>query len=136
MKYYQAHTELTFGMHKGNTLEEVCSKGNVGYINWCIINLDHFYVEEDVIDDIATSLDNDDIKLTEKAKEILANKLNDWENEQDEYEQEHDEPYYERDDRDHARDTFDALTDGQYGDYEDFKENGGDMDRLMDGLGF
>lgn len=33
-------------------------------------------------------------------------------------------------------DTFDALTDGQYGDYDDFIENGGDMDSLMDALGF
>lgn len=31
---------------------------------------------------------------------------------------------------------FDALTDGQYGDYDDFRENGGDLDYLRDVLGF
>ena len=31
--------------------------------------------------------------------------------------------------------TFDALTDGQYGDYDDWKEAGGDIDSLRDGLG-
>ena len=31
--------------------------------------------------------------------------------------------------------TFYALTDGQYGDYDDWKEAGGDIDSLRDGLG-
>ena len=31
--------------------------------------------------------------------------------------------------------TFNALTDGQYGDYDDWKEAGGDIDSLRDGLG-
>lgn len=31
--------------------------------------------------------------------------------------------------------TFDALTDGQYGDYDDWKESGGDIDSLRDGIG-
>ena len=49
MKFYEAHTELTFGMHKGKTIEELCKNGFISYINWCIINLDHFYIEEDEI---------------------------------------------------------------------------------------
>ena len=40
------------------------------------------------------------------------------------------------DDNDYERDTFYALTDGMYGDYEDFRENGGDIDSLMDSLGY
>jgi len=31
--------------------------------------------------------------------------------------------------------TFDALTDGQYGDYDDWKESGGDIDSFRDGIG-
>ena len=38
--------------------------------------------------------------------------------------------------RDLERDTFYALTDGQYGDYDEWREDGGDMDSLMDGLGY
>lgn len=45
------------------------------------------------------------------------------------------EHYYDEDD-DNERDTFYALTDGMYGDYDEWKENGGDMDNLMDSLGY
>lgn len=34
------------------------------------------------------------------------------------------------------RETFEALTDGQYGSYDDFVGNGGDLDWLSDALGF
>lgn len=37
---------------------------------------------------------------------------------------------------DYERDTFYALTDGMYGDYDEWRENGGDIDSLMDGLGY
>jgi len=40
------------------------------------------------------------------------------------------------DDNDYERDTFYALTDGMYGSYEDWKERNGDMDSLMDSLGY
>lgn len=48
------------------------------------------------------------------------------------------DPYYDpyEDDYDYERDTFDALTDGQYGDYDEWKERGGDIDSLMDSLGY
>jgi hypothetical protein len=42
--------------------------------------------------------------------------------------------YYEK--PDYERDNFYALTDGQYGDYDDWREEGGDMDSLRDGLGY
>ena len=45
-----------------------------------------------------------------------------------------DNSYYQRDDYD--RDTFNALTDGQHGDYDDWNDNGGDFDSLRDGLGY
>lgn len=43
----------------------------------------------------------------------------------------YDDYYDSSDDNDYERDTFYALTDGNYGDYEDWKENGGDMDSLI-----
>lgn len=37
---------------------------------------------------------------------------------------------------DYQRDTFYALTDGMYGDYDEWREAGGDIGTLMDGLGY
>lgn len=50
------------------------------------------------------------------------------------YDEDYYDDYYSRDE--YERDTFYALTDGMYGDYEDFKSSGGDMDSLMDALGY
>ena len=44
--------------------------------------------------------------------------------------------YGDNDDNDYERDTFYALTDGMYGDYDEWRENGGNIDSLMDGLGY
>ena len=55
------------------------------------------------------------------------------------YDEDPDDAYrehYNDEDDDNERDTFYALTDGMYGDYDEWKENGGDMDNLMDSLGY
>lgn len=52
------------------------------------------------------------------------------------YDEDYDYSYDSYDDNDYERDTFYALTDGQYGDYDEFRENGGDLDSLMDALGY
>lgn len=55
------------------------------------------------------------------------------------YDEDSDDAYcehYNDEDDDNERDTFHALTDGMYGDYDEWKENGGDMDNLMDSLGY
>ena len=45
--------------------------------------------------------------------------------------------YQDYDDNyDYERDTFYALTDGMYGDYDEWRENGGDIGDLMDRLGY
>ena len=50
-----------------------------------------------------------------------------------------DEPEYEYEkdnEQDYDRDTFDALTDGQYGDYDEWVERDGDFDNLSDRMGY
>ena len=44
--------------------------------------------------------------------------------------------YNDRSHRDYDRDNFEALTDGQYGDYDDWRDGGGDFDTLNDRLGY
>lgn len=53
----------------------------------------------------------------------------------DGYDEDDNEDSVDYNDNDWEKDTFDALTDGQYGSYEDFNENGGDMGYLRDILG-
>jgi len=56
--------------------------------------------------------------------------------ENDDEDSEYEQDYNDRDDHDYDRDTFDALTDGQYGDYDDWRDGGGDFDSLRDGMGY
>ena len=44
--------------------------------------------------------------------------------------------YEDNSNDDNERDTFYALTDGMYGDYDEWREEGGDIDFLMDSLGY
>jgi len=45
---YDPDTKFTFGKFKGKTLNEVWTY-NSSYINWCIVNLENFYISEDTI---------------------------------------------------------------------------------------
>jgi len=44
--------------------------------------------------------------------------------------------YEEQSYEDYERETFYALTDGMYGDYEDWAEDGGSIDSLREFLGY
>ena len=131
MKWYMLDTEFNFGTFEGKTLQEVIAI-RASYINWCMINLDHFCISDEVLDEIKEIKPG--FSLSKEADECLTQKNDDWVNEQENYNDRHS---YDRNDyQDYERDTFDAITDGQYGDYDDWKERGGDMDHLMEGLGF
>ncbi len=43
MKFYTLDTEFTFGKFSGKTIREVIEI-QPDYINWCAINLGHFYI--------------------------------------------------------------------------------------------
>lgn len=129
MKFYNLDTEFTFGKFEGKTVREVLDIQH-SYIDWCAINLDHFFISDEVIEEIKSIVP--DFSISEDGQNKLSEKYETWENEQEDY-----DDYDNYDDyHDYERDTFDALTDGQYGDYDDFRENGGDMDSLRDALGF
>lgn len=128
MKFYDLDTEFTFGKFEGNTVRQILDL-QPSYLDWCAVNLDHFYISENVIEEIKTI--KPDFALTEEGKQKLDEKYSTWETEQED-----NEDYDDRDDHDYDRDTFDALTDGQYGDYDDWRDGGGDFDSLRDGLGY
>lgn len=72
--------------------------------------------------------DNSDLFIE---KELNIDDLYEYNEVNDDYE---DDPTYE-DNTDYERDTFYTLTNRQYGSYEDWKENGGDIDSLKDIFG-
>ena len=47
-----------------------------------------------------------------------------------------DEDYCGYEEDDNERDLFYTLTAGQYGDYDEWRRNGGDIDSLMERLGY
>lgn len=134
MKIYNLETEFNFGKFEGKTLKEIlCIQPS--YIDWRIVNLDHFILSDQTLNEIRVL--KPDFTLSSDAEDILSNKQNNLEIEQDD-EDIYDDPYDNDpyDEYDWEAEEFDFLTDGQYGDYDDFRESGGDMDYLRDVLGF
>lgn len=143
MKFYTLDTIFSFGRHQGQTVAEVLVE-NPGYLNFCLQVLDHFALYRADVE----AWQQEFPKLSEQMTDAAWSKLDEKESQlqaelarQQEADDDYDSydlgdsydsgDYYSRDDAD--RDTFDALTDGQYGDYDDF---GGDMDSLRDAMGY
>ena len=133
MKTYVLETIFSFGKHKGKTLAQIVDL-DPSYIEWCIINLEHFYIYEEIFLLIKTVKPDFSIsdhakqKLNEKCKIIM---------ESYEYQNDDDSDYYSgQSHREMQEATYDALTDGMDDDFDDWLDAGGDMDRLRDDLGF
>jgi hypothetical protein len=132
MKFYNLNTKFNFGKFEGKMVIEILTIQD-SYIDWCIINLDNFYITEEVVKEIKLLFPN--FFISEEGQKKLSEK-HESEKFQNEQGRHH---FYDDsiDHRDYESDTFNALTDGQHGNYDDFQENsGGDMDNLRDILGF
>ena len=134
MKFYDLNSVISFGKFEGKTIREVAD-AQPSYLEWCSINLDHFFINQDIVEELKEN--NPSFSFSKEAQDRLAEKYEAWEIEQDDSTAYESYDEYDYDEYpDYERDTFDALTDGQYGDYDDWRDSGGDMDSLMDGLGF
>lgn len=69
MKFYSLDTEFTFGKYESKTVREILEI-QPSYLDWCAINLEHFYISEEVIDEIKATYS--DFKISEEGM----NKLN------------------------------------------------------------
>ena len=85
MRFYTLDTEFTFGKYEGKTVKEILEIQPT-YLDWCAINLDHFYISEEILAEIKVI--KPDFTITEEGKQKLADKYSTWENEQqqDDYE--------------------------------------------------
>jgi hypothetical protein len=71
MKFYNLDTEFTFGKFKGKTVREVLDIQH-SYIDWCAINLDHFFISDEVIKEIKSIVPN--FSISEEAQNKLSEK--------------------------------------------------------------
>ena len=79
MKFYTLDTEFTFGKYEGKTVKEILELQPT-YLDWCAINLDHFYLSDEIIEEI--KIIKPDFTITEEGKQKLADKYSTWEVEQ------------------------------------------------------
>lgn len=79
MKFYTLDTEFTFGKYKGKTVREIIEIQPT-YLEWCAINLDHFYISDEIIEEIKVI--KPDFTITEEGQQKLAEKYSNWESKQ------------------------------------------------------
>ena len=79
MKFYTLDTEFIFGKYEGKTVKEVFEL-QPSNLDWCAINLDHFYISEEIIEEIKVIKPG--FTITEEGKQKLADKYLTWENDQ------------------------------------------------------
>ena len=75
MKRYDLNTELTFGKFKGNKVKDIITF-HPYYIEWCALNMEHFYVEKRVIVKIKELFPN--YEFSTKAIEVNEKKIDDY----------------------------------------------------------
>lgn len=82
MKFYDLDTVFTFGKYEGKTVREILEL-QPKYLDWCTINLDHFYISDEVIEEIKTIIS--DFKISEEGEKKLSEKYENWESELENY---------------------------------------------------
>lgn len=80
MKFYEFDTTFTFGKYKGKTIGEILEI-EPAYLDWCAINLDHFYIPRDVTDIIDVFYS--EVKISEEGMNKLNEKYKQWRVDQD-----------------------------------------------------
>lgn len=101
MKFYDLNTEFTFGKFEGSTVRQIIDLQH-SYLDWCAINLDHFYISETLIEVIKKI--QPAFTISAEGQQKLSDKYAIWENEQD------DDNYYNEQNDFNARDDYNDQT--------------------------
>jgi hypothetical protein len=80
MKLYRSDTLFEFGKYEGKTVWQVLDL-QINYIDWCIININSFYLTVYMIDAIKNR--NPDFKLSAEGEQKLKEKDARWKMEQE-----------------------------------------------------
>ena len=81
MKYYTLDTVISFGKYKGISLSQILLV-QTSYVNWCLENLDHFYIS--MKDQVAIKVLHNEFELNIDKMIFEAEDYDDYE--QDSYE--------------------------------------------------
>lgn len=100
---------MKFGKHCGETISQIVDE-NPSYIRWIIENVDNIAFDMDVLAEL---------NLSESILALNDNKISDFEDDSSDYDYDEDEYNGYHDDSDWMEDTWDAMTDGAYGDMPD-----------------
>ena len=80
MKFYDLDSQITFGKYEGKTIREIVDL-QPNYIDWCATNLDHFYISEDLIEEIKKI--KSDFTLSSAGRQKMDEKYIMWKQEQE-----------------------------------------------------
>jgi len=122
MKFYDIDTEFTFGKYEGKTVREILEL-QPKYLDWCAINLDHFYISDEVIEEIKTIIS--DFKISEEGEKKLSEKYENWESEQENYNDDYSDYDYRE------RPTYENYNGSYAQDVEGWSDQ--DIDDVFDG---
>ena len=105
---FSRYSRMNFGKHRGKTIGQIVDE-NPSYIKWMIENIDNIAFSEEVVSEL--NLSDDLVEINSEKQERFED--NSWK----------DDDFYEHnsydDDYDYRRESWDAMTDGQYGDMPD-----------------
>lgn len=79
MRFYNLDSPLNFGKYRGRILKDVAAENSM-YIEWCIINVDFFLIDESTVDEIKKIYPR--FLVSEKSNEVLNQKIEDWNDQQ------------------------------------------------------
>ncbi|OYU56707.1 MAG: hypothetical protein CFE25_05635 [Chitinophagaceae bacterium BSSC1] len=85
MKFYSLDSKFTFGKYSDNTIAEVLILDKA-YVEWCLINLNHFVIDDDVIEEVQSH--NPSFQLSKESDEARVAKLDEYYEEQASYDEE------------------------------------------------
>ena len=79
MKFYTLDTEFTFGKYEGKTVKEILEI-QTAYLDWCAINLDHFYISDEIIAEVKAIIPS--FVISDEGQSKLTEKYDTWESQQ------------------------------------------------------
>lgn len=79
MKFYDLNTEFTFGKYIGNTIRQIVDL-QPSYLDWCAINLEHFVMSDDTIEEIKKIKPS--FAFSAEGIEKMDDKIEQWNNEE------------------------------------------------------